>query len=515
MSDIINDLSNCTSHRSHSYKTCKSIQIIEEYINNGNTLSEKVFEKFISTLKDNYCIDSGFWIATAIKYIKNMKNCSITMNTFKYFTCVPIDFLQNMYTLGNYKIEIRKLVLEFYSFGTIQLFLNDIIFDDSNVCLLLKNNKLCGSECKQLLNIRSQTIKKNLPPEALLNFFKNSHFIDNAEILDLLLFIGCTPDEKSICYLCEKGKYSILKRLLNGNIKITDEMYNATHDVYRYNRYDGLETRALIIDLLVENGYIITQNHIESSILKGYYINNIEDHIKKNGMTHDDIYNFQKKHKTYYKYPYTVVSDIMIPNLLYFATIHNKGLQFIMQIIIRTSIIPDLEYLEDICNMSDMGDIIDFVLDKYKIPITKKCFTNSTNAGSIKNLSQLVKKLPDGIIKCIDNDTKHNSTVNNSAMDNNKDIKILKLGKPSNFPKNTKTKNKVSDDCIKLLNLRSDMVSFLDLKKKALDYAKNNFLLDKNYIKINKNLSNIINIEENSCIQFTDFDNIVARLYQN
>jgi len=526
MNNIIKSLNNCPSHRSHGSKTCKSISLIEEYINNKNVLTGEIFDHFIATLSNSNCIETIFWMATALKYVKNMQNTLILPKTFKYFTNVPIEFLQNIYNIQKaYKDIIHKLVLEYYNLDTITHFLPDISLDNDNICLLLKNTRICVSECKYLLNLRAQTTKQNLPSEVLHNCFKNNTFVDNTEILDLLLFIGCSIDEQVICYLCEKGKYDILKRLLHGNIIITDNMYNAVHKIYRYDGYDVLKIKALIIDLLIENNYVITQFHIKDSILKKYYINNINQHLQKCNMTHDEIYDLQKS-KNATKCPYIIVNSIMIPNLLYYATINNKNLQFIIQVIAITNIIPDLEYLENACNYGSTYEIIEYVLHKYNLDITKKCLINASNTGyGSRILSVLLKKIPDGIIKCIQNgltknkldqESVNNNTINNTNNNtNNNSVKILKLGKPSNFPKNTKIKNKVSDECVKLLKLRSEMVSFLDLKKKALDYVKSNFLLEQNYVKINKNLSNLINVEENSCIQFTDFDNIVAYFIEN
>lgn len=511
MSNIIQDLKKCQYHNKHGLKTCRSIGLIDDYINNKNELTSLVLDQFMRTLKEHYCLGNGnnYWEPTVQKYIENM-NEPILSSTFKIFADVPYSIIHTIFNTiyDSNKTKIIKTVLKYHVFDNINSLINHIKFDNDNMCLILQNRKICTSECKYLLKFRSVTSKQNLSPDALIHFFQNDRQKDNTELLDLLLFIGCEIDENTICFLCENAKYDVLRRLIN-NIEITDKMYAAALKIYKYDKYECGVLRALVLDVLIDKNFKITQSHINDSITKDYYINNIEKHLTDNNMTHTDVYNLQKN-LGHPLHPYISVDNIMIPNLLYYATRSGKNLQFVMQVIATTNIKPTVDFLEDICNLSGHSDRIQYILNTYKLPVTKKCLINSNNISDNRTLSVLISKLPDGIIQSM-----NDKVVENKVDPVKETVKILKLGKPSRFPKSTKTKNKVSDESVKLLKLKSDMLTFIDLKKRVLDYVKSNFLLENNYIKINKDLSNLIDIEENSCIQFADFDNIVAYFIEN
>jgi hypothetical protein len=499
--DIIRELSNCDRHL-HKKNKCQVISIMEKYMGDNNILTGIIFEIFMDTSTQHKCKHHNLWEQVAINYITNMKNDTITPETFKYFSGMSPNFLECLYDYcAIYKEEIDKLVLNYYDITYIRKFNNNMKFNNDNISALLSNTKLNSTSVKEIFILLMGDKKcKVLSSNVLLYYFKNRSL--NDEILRLILFTGCKPDDNIIKYLCLNGKYEDLQKLIH-HVKITDEIYYTMTDYKHRIIYTELETKNNIIQLFIKNGYKIKRENIIDSVNKQYYINNISEHLKANKMSFDEIIQLQIDKHGHTNYPYIKTNDTIIPNLLYYVSISSKNIESVMRVITETNIIPDVEYLEEICMYNNTSEIIEYILNVYDIPVTKKCIFNSLRHGSSSYIYTLLNKIPDGILSVSSMPIKDNSLEQN-------DVNILKLGKSSKYPKDNKKPVIISENSAALLKLNKKSILFGDLKKKFIDYVKKKFLLEKNYVKINKSLSEILDIKENSCIRFSDIENIVA-----
>ncbi|ARF09159.1 SWIB/MDM2 domain protein [Catovirus CTV1] len=96
-------------------------------------------------------------------------------------------------------------------------------------------------------------------------------------------------------------------------------------------------------------------------------------------------------------------------------------------------------------------------------------------------------------------------------------VKIASISVPKNKV-DQRTKIKISDKISKFIGLKSDeTISFIDLRKKLLEYFNKNSLYyenDKMLIRIDKKLSELLNLEENNYLRFDDLDNLVYQIME-
>ncbi len=130
-----------------------------------------------------------------------------------------------------------------------------------------------------------------------------------------------------------------------------------------------------------------------------------------------------------------------------------------------------------------------------------------------KGKANLVKKQN----KNIESKSELNDKKNSQSTKQN-DLETLRIIIKSPTNKiDQRTKHNISKKAQKILGLKTGTMSFLDIRKKMLEYINKHSLYHKDnklYIKIDKNMGKELNLEENKYIHFNDLDNFVYNIME-
>ena len=291
---------------------------------------------------------------------------------------------------------------------------------------------------------------------------------------------------------------------------------------------------AEIIDLFIKNGYKITNDDLIESISNGCHINNIQNYVK----TFDD--KFWKASIKISYYPYT---NIKLPINCLESECDRSGNIYIIKYLIKTfKLKPTIVCLQNACKYKANQATIKYLMVNHKLKPDIMCLKNIACVIGNSSLDIIVNNLSIGTINNdVVDDDKNDVNVDDVNVDDanvddaNEDDKIdnkendegndkkddkrednivpIKINKKAVF-KIGKGKQKIKALISKLLLCDNEM-TFIEARKKMIEYIKKNKLLHNNgsLIKINKELSVLLGIKENQYTEFTNINDIVMYMF--
>lgn len=372
-----------------------------------------------------------------------------------------------------------------------------------------------------------------------------------------LLLLACTLKNKDLIKLFLENKIVPDKACFKEIIfrKNNKHPYNNYYKTSNYKLDFKIQTE--LIDILVNYGYIITYEDVLLATENRIFINNID----KFNIKFDTRYTKLCTTIGIYPYDTNVSPDI---ECLEIECKKSGNYAQIQSMIKKFKLIPNSCCLENACSVKNNTKTLDILL-KYDIAVTKKSLTNLVSPYGVRCFDILLDKVTIAQIKTekkiVDNKDKDQIIVKDNGKVKVKDKRIKVVCSDSEceessdeesseeetkeIPKETVEPEKlkepveikeskfselismpklhicqrnlydVNEKILKLLSCKSKKLTFIDLRKKLIEYFKNNEMFDKkeqHKIFLNESLEKILNVK-NKYIDFHNLHNFVVSLF--
>lgn len=534
----------------HALHVCD--KLANEYINNITSaninLTMKDLGKFIGNLYNSYykCLNHFDWVPVVLIMLDKINNLQYNLRDTYHIIEMMITSNKNIVEIivkmmNKYNIpisgEIFNCALEHKSLDLAMYLILNVNFKikPEHIITLIKNmdmkSKLINIQI-DLMNIMI-TNKIGFPPDALIMAFKHTcKYGDSSNpVINMMLSSGTKINNNCLNEaLVYKNSFYVEKFMNELNYNIYPKFWDFLLKGSLYEKHNCSEHIANIIDIFIKRGYKITLQDVILCIKNKCYINNIESHNIK---TNDEFWNTCLS-ISYYPYecfnkkmPYYILVEECknVSNLDVIKKIISYGLipkidclmaacqdsranyEKIVFLVEQMGLIPDIQCIKVIAENIKLKSLT-YILDNINkkptdkpiniSPISQNIITNTTtithNILTTIQTQQNNNKIPDNIIK-----------------------NMIKIKNPREILKNNTNTYEIKCNIKTTLNITNKKITFLEMRKRLLNYIINNNLCDVklgNIIKINDKINDILNIGENKYISFDDIDNLVASCFK-
>jgi len=436
---------------------------INEIINNQKKINYNfincISEIFISYKKDNLLN----FLISHLK-IKSFENILMSMN-INHFS-LYIDKI----TKYNF-LQIENIIIKYLDSN------KNILKENKNISLKIIYTFIENTEIiKKIYNIISYSLTQT---EKIDIFHKAISILNKKLILLLLENNNIIPDINTINELVKKNI-----KLVNGNY------FNG----YSYNN----KLISDIIDILCEFGLIINKEIIILLLEHGYYINNIEKHNIK---IDNEILAICSKNN-YYPYKTNIEPNIEI---LINECSKNDNLNKIKEFKELGGKYNSI-CLEEACKIPKNGKVIKFLINDCDINVTQNCLNIFQDTYKIESLEILINKFKSQNLK--------ETNTKSEIIEIDKDSTITIIPKQIDIDINDNTiEYKIKKKIVKFFNLKYNKLKYFDLYEIFLKYLISNKLVIGNYFIINKNLSELLKINNCTIINIDQLYNVLTYFF--
>ena len=379
---------------SYDHKSCRQVQVlINNELNKGNICDNDFLNKFISFLtKSGYqnCIEKTEISNILIKICKYIKPTeSNILDIMKNDQVRNTSTTLLKYLLENNKLSITDKIIdsaiENGLFEVLKLFLSKKEFNSSSI------NKLCSKagptgEANSILNsILNHKIE--LEEDMLIILIKNK----NEDMASEFIKLGCPVTKLSLDAACESLSKNIILQIIKfDNIipdKISyDSLFTFFDRPYTYKKNGMCVDAPLIaeiIDILVDNGYIIKYDDVLLALKNRCYINAIERfNINFTSDFIDECAN-----QSYYPYDNINLKPTM--ESLYIECSKINNLPTIKKLV-KSGLKPDIVCLRNACNSRSNKPIIKYLMETHKLTPDIECIKNISKNIKCPNLDLIL-----------------------------------------------------------------------------------------------------------------------------
>lgn len=464
-----------------------------------------------------------------------------TLDIFKLYVEAGMEISKNIYnSLVKYNNWIvLDYIIDYYDYDDYML---------ESICKFDPSQSYYyASHINNFINVVKKLMSKKLiiQEECLLTSITNDNNISSI-VSNILLDNGCIVTNKSLDRACQFNNKKFIFRILSMGIKPDKNTYNSliknskkSYDVpCAYNSHEIKHS----INCLIKAGYVIDYDDVVEAIKYGCYIEN----IYKYDIDFKDEFTEVCSKYSYYPYDYTKLNINYTLNALYIECEKSNNLSYIKKIV-DSGTKPDMECMLKACSVSQNSEVIEYFIKVHGIKPNIKCIEKSNNKYINPNINSIIElwnyefiepkselepeskpksknnyeKLAESLGLLdefkefnIDMSICSNNKNKNNTNNYNPNYKLINIDYSDKTPKNRRVKNIINNKIIKFFKIKDKKISFIDLKKKLLDYIlKMNLIVkNKNYIQINDNLKKTLKVKI-GYVKFADFDKLVSLFY--
>lgn len=392
---------------------------------------------------------------------------------------------------------------------------NNISIDDVNDIFGI----LCGSKYKFSDDIMSFVIENTV-----------DHKTEPCVLLDTLLKYNIQPNNNDVINICKTRNVCYIKRFVQGQT-ITSEMVGAVckgsnNDYCRYSKGENKDYSlvvAEIMDLFVSQGFVLTKQNVIELLKQGFYVNDVHKYVKQFDAEIIDACIIRSY------YPYKNCMESL--KCLEYECKKSGNIIMIKNIIVTGKIKPSIICLQNACSIKGNLPTIKYLIEKQNLIPDKTCLDNIKKVVRNSSLDLIMKSfdfVPKNVANNVVVDVANNVVVDDADSDDTSEEQHVEEKEDDNEDQNNikpivvikkvlkteKGKLKVVPNMVTLFACKKEM-TFIEARKKVVEYIKKNNLLDKNLIKLNKELALLLQSQENQYVDFSQINEIVSHIFIN
>lgn len=496
-------------HRLTKSEITQTFKLISMYYNSGKTLEQKTIDIICNNI-------SGIWgfvdvLSDSIEYIKQLKPYNIKF-TSDFLMCILITDVD----VYNY-IDQKNIDISFISKLDDKEYSNDIaekIVSSGRFAELKLTQKWINAYISQYDKGNSTILYELLNnPGVKINESIKTHIMckNNVKLFGLLLSHDVKISTELLNYIilnAKEYKYEKILFLLNNKVIPTNETFNnivKSHNPQisfcgHIKRHININDNATILNLIIDYGYIPTYDDVKNALRRKLVINNIE----RFNIPFDHTYLGICAEVSIYPYKIDIEPDI---KCLEKECDKPGNLSIIKKIIKKTNIKPNTTCIRNACKhrnniqtikfLVSKGAVIDFecllgtIKSQYSAPLTYVCEEYLKN----KALDCYDNKNDDDNINTDNIENTRSNDTDDTKTNVNEDVKVeqTKTIEPIQYVSNIPNTFKAYDNVYmnipqKLLDIlilsNTDTITFMEFRKKVLEYLYNNNKITQNGIHI-------------------------------